>query len=119
MLFSPPESRLIVPEVSVPLTNRDRLLLLSRPLLGLSTVLMVTRVIVFSTMSYWAQLPYDPAHPTPADDQAITYHTTPFIGWCLNHGYLFFLFFFAALAFNTIVESKSLITRPGGVSNLS
>ena len=103
----------------MPLSNQARLLLLSRSVLGLSILLLVTQIIVFSTMSFWAQLPYDPAHPTPVDDRSITYHTIPFIGWCLNHSYLFFLFFFAALVFNTIVESKSRAPRPGGAANLS
>ena len=103
----------------MPLTNRVRLVLFSRILCGLSVGLLVFRILAFRTMSMWAQLPYDPAHPTPVDDRGITYHTTPFLGWCLNHGYLFFLFFFAALAFNTIVESKSRSPRPGGAANLS
>ncbi len=106
-------------EVRLPLTNQANLLLLSRILLGLSLVLLVTRIIAFRTMSYWAQLPYDPAHPTPVDDRSITYHTAPCIGWCLNHGYFFFLFFFAALVLNTIVETKSRTARPGGPANLS
>ena len=107
------------PEVRMSPTNPARLLLLSRLLVGLSLALLVTRIIIFNTMSYWAQLPYDPAHPTPVDDRAITYHTTPILGWCLNHAYLFFLFFIAAFAFYAIVESKSRSPRPGGPANIS
>jgi hypothetical protein len=103
----------------MPLTNQVRLLPLSRILCGLSVVFLVFRILAFRTMSMWAQLPYDPAHPTPVDDRAITYHTTPFFGWCLNHGYLFFVFFFATLIFMTIVETKSHAPRPGGAANLS
>ncbi len=99
--------------------EQSRLLPLSRSVLALSLALLVTRIVIFHTMSFWAQLPYDPAHPTPVDDRAITYHTAPFIGWCLNHALLFFLFFFAAMAFNTIVETKSRTARPGGAPNLS
>jgi hypothetical protein len=88
-------------------------------MLGLSLLLLVTRIIIFHTMSFWAQLPYDPAHPTPVDDRAITYHTSPILGWCLNHAYVFFIFLVAAFAFNAIVEAKSRSPRPGGASNLS
>jgi magnesium-transporting ATPase (P-type) len=103
----------------MPLSNQARLLLLSRSLWGLSIVLLMTRIIIFRTMSMWAQLPYVPAHPTPVDDRSITYHAAPFIGWCLNHGYLFFLFFFATLIFMTIVETKSRAPRPRRPANLS
>ena len=103
----------------MPLTNPVRTLLLSRILVGLSLAMLVTRIIAFNTMTYWARLPYDPAHPTPVDDRSITYHTTPFLGWCLNHGYLFFLFFFAAFAFYAILESRSRAPCPGGPAILS
>ena len=119
MLFSPLESHLIVPEVSMPLSNEVRLLLFSRVLWGLSFAVLVMRILAFHTMSMWAQLPYDPAHPSPVDDRAITYHTTLIIGWCLNHDYVFFLLFFATLIFMSILETKSRSTRPGGAANLS
>lgn len=112
------ESTIIPAEVRIPLTDQFRQLL-SRSLLGLSLALLVSRIIAFQTMTYWAQLPYDPAHPTPVDDRAITYHTTPILGWCLNHGYVFFLFFFAAFAFSAILESRPRAPRPGGPANLS
>jgi len=103
----------------MPLSTNNRLLLFSRFLGALSFVLVVSRIILFRTMAYWAQLPYDPAHPTPVDDRSTTYHTTPFLGWCLNHGYVFFLFFFAAFIFMAITESKFRSPRPGGAANLS
>jgi len=103
----------------MPLSASNRLLLFSRILWGLSILLAVSRIIAFRTMFYWAQLPYDPAHPIPVDDRSLTYHTTPVLGWCLNHGYLFFLLFFAALAFNAILESKVRSPRPGSAANLS
>ena len=103
----------------MPLSTSNRLLLFSRILWGLSFLLAVSRIIAFRTMFYWAQLPYDPAHPTPVDDRGTTYHTAPFLAWCLNHGYLFFLFFFVALVFMAIVESKPRTPRPGGAANLS
>ncbi len=103
----------------MPLFTNNRLLLFSRLLWAASFVLMVSRIILFSTMAYWAQLPYNPAHPTPVDDRGKTYHTTPFLGWCLNHAFVFFLFFFAAFIFMAITESKSRPPRPGGAVNLS
>ena len=106
----------IAPEAPIPLPSRDPLLLLTRSLLGFSLALLMSPIVVFRAMSFWAQPPYDPAHPTPVGNRSITYHTAPFIGWCLNHGYLSF---FANLAFNTIFETKCCVSRPGSIANIS